>query len=220
MAMVPERSNPLHNFSMPHLKWGNQRLLRCMKVNPNEGITSSSRRSSSGMVGNNGCNGVDEIEAQVLLHLHKGANKKGFSGSEEKQPEKDDSEAAKTVVEKPWNLRTRRAACKSPDNKPSKSSKLSPPRKRIEKNHPVVVSPPKLVRLRGVGEKKERGKFSLSLPRDEIEEDYVGMFGVRPPRRPKKRVRIIQRQLDALLPGSCLYEVTADLYKIPNELES
>ncbi|KAL0010187.1 hypothetical protein SO802_005295 [Lithocarpus litseifolius] len=37
MAMGPERSKALHNFTMPCLKWGNQRYLRCMKPGPDGG---------------------------------------------------------------------------------------------------------------------------------------------------------------------------------------
>lgn len=32
MAMGPERSKPLHNFTLPRLRWGGQRYMRCMKV--------------------------------------------------------------------------------------------------------------------------------------------------------------------------------------------
>ncbi|XP_042494954.1 uncharacterized protein LOC122074157 [Macadamia integrifolia] len=46
MAMAPERSRPLHNFDMPCLRWGNQRVLRCMKVNSNGEISPFDRRLS------------------------------------------------------------------------------------------------------------------------------------------------------------------------------
>ncbi|KOM52803.1 hypothetical protein LR48_Vigan09g146200 [Vigna angularis] len=32
MATGPERSKPLHNFLLPYLKWGTQRLLRCVNA--------------------------------------------------------------------------------------------------------------------------------------------------------------------------------------------
>ncbi|GFZ16070.1 hypothetical protein Acr_25g0004790 [Actinidia rufa] len=41
MALGPERSKSLHNFDMPRLNWGTQRLLRCMNVNPNAEALSS-----------------------------------------------------------------------------------------------------------------------------------------------------------------------------------
>ncbi|KAM7275829.1 hypothetical protein ACFE04_017695 [Oxalis oulophora] len=60
----------------------------------------------------------------------------------------------------------------------------------------------------------ERAKFSISLMRKEIEDDFMKMVGHRPPRRPKKRQRTVQRQMDNLFPGTWLREVTADDYKV------
>ncbi|GAA0162628.1 hypothetical protein LIER_18673 [Lithospermum erythrorhizon] len=65
------------------------------------------------------------------------------------------------------------------------------------------------------GEKKERVKFSVSLTRREIEEDFIAMVRHRPPRRPMKRPKYIQKQLDTLFPGVSLSEITADMYKVP-----
>ena len=53
---------------------------------------------------------------------------------------------------------------------------------------------------RGIGEeeseKNEKLKFSVSLLKAEIEEDYSIIIGKRPPRRPKKRPRIVQKKLN------------------------
>ncbi|OMO63500.1 hypothetical protein COLO4_32388 [Corchorus olitorius] len=46
------------------------------------------------------------------------------------------------------------------------------------------------------------------------------MAGHRPPRRPKKRSRHVQKQLDSLFPGLWLTEVTADFYKVPESVEN
>ncbi|KAL8463296.1 hypothetical protein ACS0TY_034082 [Phlomoides rotata] len=64
------------------------------------------------------------------------------------------------------------------------------------------------------GAKKERPKLSVALSKSEIEEDFYSMVGHRPPRRPKKRNRNVQRQLDTLFPGLWLSEVTPDMYKV------
>ncbi|KAJ0094613.1 hypothetical protein Patl1_15053 [Pistacia atlantica] len=63
--------------------------------------------------------------------------------------------------------------------------------------------------------KKERVKFAVNLTRKEIEEDFMELVGHRPPRRPKKRPRNVQKQLDNLFPGLWLTEVTVDSYKVP-----
>nr|GMD18518.1 hypothetical protein DM860_013219 [Ipomoea batatas] len=47
MAMGPERSRPLHNFTLPcELKWGNQKFLRCVKLDSNGEIAAVHRRSN------------------------------------------------------------------------------------------------------------------------------------------------------------------------------
>ncbi|KAJ4978764.1 hypothetical protein NE237_009544 [Protea cynaroides] len=61
MAMAPERRRPLHNFNMPCSKWGNQKFLKCMKLNSNgkiptvDGVhllrSSASEAESEGFIG-------------------------------------------------------------------------------------------------------------------------------------------------------------------------
>ncbi|KAJ4973687.1 hypothetical protein NE237_006861 [Protea cynaroides] len=47
MEMTPERRRPIHNFKLPAgLNWGNQQLVRCMKVNSNGEIPTVDLRSS------------------------------------------------------------------------------------------------------------------------------------------------------------------------------
>ncbi|MED6184944.1 hypothetical protein PIB30_052326 [Stylosanthes scabra] len=138
------------------------------------------------------------------------------------------SAAAVTVAEmRPWNLRTRRAPCRDPAVVSGESWKGMV---RIEEKRPCssplrttgggfsggsgVVMPPK---LKAGPEKMEKVKFSLPLARKDIEDDFMKLVGHRPPRRPKKRPRIVQRQLDSLFPGLWLSEVTADSYKVPEE---
>ncbi|CAI9785392.1 unnamed protein product [Fraxinus pennsylvanica] len=53
------------------------------------------------------------------------------------------------------------------------------------------------------GEKREIAKFSVPLLRREIEEDFMAMVGHKPPRRPKKRAKNVQKELDTLFPGLC-----------------
>ncbi|KAH7516509.1 uncharacterized protein LOC107429460 [Ziziphus jujuba] len=126
---------------------------------------------------------------------------------------------ATTAVDlRPWNLRTRRVACKSSnggggkglrteERKPNNNSPL-----RSDGGNNGGKSPRP---VRGLPEKKDRPKFSVPLARKEIEEDFMEMLGNRPPRRPKKRPRMVQKQLDCLFPGLWLTEVTADSYKVP-----
>ncbi|KAK1408894.1 hypothetical protein QVD17_41026 [Tagetes erecta] len=60
----------------------------------------------------------------------------------------------------------------------------------------------------------KKHKFSISLAREEIEEDIFSITGAKPNRRPKKRSRTVQKQLDTLFPGLWLGTITADSYKV------
>ncbi|KAJ0962709.1 hypothetical protein J5N97_027831 [Dioscorea zingiberensis] len=129
-------------------------------------------------------------------------------------------EEASSPSARPWNLRTRRAACSAPmegdgtEAKNSGSRSRSP--SRMEK---VGTSSARTVRLRseGGGDKAQKGGESRSrrlivpLSKEEIEEDFYAFKGSKPPRRPKKRPRIVQRQLESLCPAFWLSEVTPDM---------
>ncbi|CAO2178712.1 unnamed protein product [Urochloa humidicola] len=102
------------------------------------------------------------------------------------------------AAQRPWNLRTRRSATAAP---------ARPAIPEGAEDEEAVPAPPPAV------EAKKRG-FSIALSKEEIAEDFVAIRGSRPPRRPKKRPRTVQRQLDLLYPGLCLADVTPGSYKI------
>ncbi|XP_057805508.1 uncharacterized protein LOC131020605 isoform X2 [Salvia miltiorrhiza] len=68
----------------------------------------------------------------------------------------------------------------------------------------------------GNGGKKEKRKLSISIPltKEEIEEDIFALTGSKPARRPKKRAKNIQKQVDTCFPGLWLVSITADSYKV------
>lgn len=221
IRMATEKPHPLHNFSLPVLKWGNQRLLRCMKVDPNvldrrspPSDAESADRSSPNRSGS--CrkpstpsppeksrnppkptasdSGIEEIRAKLLDHLRTAADQMRYKVPEDK--EEEESSALR-----PWNLRTRRAACKAPADAGRVGASPPPP-------PPPPAENSTRSRLRGSvaaaaaaaaaaqAAVKEKKKLSVSLLREEVEQDYLAMTGSKPPRRPKKRARIVQRQLD------------------------
>ncbi|XP_057962144.1 uncharacterized protein LOC131153712 [Malania oleifera] len=61
----------------------------------------------------------------------------------------------------------------------------------------------------------DEAKFTIPLSRQEAEEDYLARLGHKPPRRPKKRAKAVQKEIDALFPGSTLTGITAHRYKVP-----
>nr|GMD24888.1 uncharacterized protein LOC109156702 [Ipomoea batatas] len=135
---------------------------------------------------------------------------------------------------RPWNLRTRRSACKTaatgipadggggssrglnidvtkPNVSPSRTTDNKSPRLRSGSVGAATAG------ASSSGEKRDRAKFSVPLGKREIEEDFMAILGQRPPRRPKKRPKLVQRNLDTLFPGLWLSEITPDLYKVPDD---
>ncbi|KAI3497871.1 hypothetical protein L2E82_13824 [Cichorium intybus] len=77
-----------------------------------------------------------------------------------------------------------------------------------------LTSEKKLTRpKRNLEKKEERAKFSIALSRKEIEDDFITMIGKKPPRKPNKRPKNVQNDLQGIYPGSRLCEVHRDLYK-------
>ncbi|KAL9994925.1 hypothetical protein Hdeb2414_s0857g00954741 [Helianthus debilis subsp. tardiflorus] len=204
-----ERLKPLHNFDSPYLKWGNQKLLRCMKVVDRTHSTES------------GCGGSvigtrrrdSEFEKRKRFRSNGDIHKVGEIKDAILRDGLVDATATTSFnspADRPGNLRTRRA----PTNGVNGNGEVLKP------NSPPVTNEYKYLSNNGNGEKKERAKFSVSLSRRELEEDFMAMAGRRLPRKPKKRPRFVQKQLDTLFPGLWLSEITADLYKVPDEAET
>ncbi|KAJ6722576.1 hypothetical protein OIU74_007215 [Salix koriyanagi] len=68
---------------------------------------------------------------------------------------------------------------------------------------------------KGKGKEKEKKvRFSIPLTKVEIEEDIYSLTGSKPARRPKKRAKHVQKNLDCLFPGMWLDSITPDCYKV------
>ncbi|XP_021683291.2 uncharacterized protein LOC110666922 isoform X2 [Hevea brasiliensis] len=128
---------------------------------------------------------------------------------------------AEETITKTWNLRPRRAVIKASDGNggvPKICGAVAPETKAQE------PSRPELTRSRNtndakVAEKKEKEKekklkLSIPLTKEEIEEDVYALTGSKPARRPKKRPKHVQKQLDCLFPGLWLSSITPDVYKV------
>ncbi|KAF2298708.1 hypothetical protein GH714_025624 [Hevea brasiliensis] len=119
---------------------------------------------------------------------------------------------------RPWNLRTRRAACKAPLRMDEKRN-IDSPKKILEIDSPRR-NDTSLIKRQSMEPLKDRVKFSVPLSKEEIEQDFMEIARIRPPRRPKKRPRMVQKYLDSIFPGLWLTEVTPDSYKVPEVPES
>ncbi|KAI3730593.1 hypothetical protein L1987_61764 [Smallanthus sonchifolius] len=216
-----ERLKPLHNFDLPYLKWGNQKLLRCMKVDSIADPNQSSPEKLNSRIGVAGDGEIEATREKLMFDFQKQVGEMKDAILREGLVDLPATATATTTTvfnspaERPWNLRTRRAACKAPRSPSYGNGEVLKP------NSSPVANECRDPNLRPAGsEKREREKFSVSLSRHELEEDFMAMAGRRLPRKPKKRPRIVQKQLDTLFPGLWLSEITADLYKVPDEAET
>ncbi|XP_076956011.1 uncharacterized protein LOC143631033 [Bidens hawaiensis] len=232
---------PLHNFDLPCLKWGNQKLLRCMKVESTadrpETSTPPPRRNSEFRFRSSDryrFPSSEKLPARITDgEIEATREKLMFDFQKEVVKMKDailrDTAAATTAAasnQTPWNLRTRRAALTAANgmnvnvNNNGEVLKLKPNSNGSSYYSPALTASNDAVNASVSGEKRERPKFSVALSRRELEDDFMAMAGRRLPRKPKKRPRIVQRQLDTLFPGLWLSEITADMYKVPDESET
>ncbi|KZV42091.1 hypothetical protein F511_11687 [Dorcoceras hygrometricum] len=117
-------------------------------------------------------------------------------------------------INRPWNLRKRRAACKTPASGFVDGVHGAGGKGVMADGAAAVTDKSLRSGGNGCGEKRKREKFSVALSKGEIEEDFLAFTGHRPPRRPKKRAKNVQRGLDTLFPGLWLTEITPELYKV------
>ncbi|KAK7306917.1 hypothetical protein VNO77_39546 [Canavalia gladiata] len=235
------RSNPLHNFSLPFLKWGSQRRMRCTTAfAAGAGSSCGGDRRFSGSNSDESTatgksefepargikrrvfdsddddDGIAAVREKLMLDLKAEADRMKDAILRNGEEEEEEEE---TVM--PWNLRKRRAKGKAPVSAGDSGKMLKIDDKKQNRFSPAMpdgaVTLPK---LRSSSDKTERVKFSVQLSRKEIEEDFMKMLGQKPPRRPNKRPKVVQKQLDTLFPGLWLTEVTADSYKVLEAAEN
>ncbi|KAI5423359.1 uncharacterized protein LOC127135698 [Lathyrus oleraceus] len=142
-------------------------------------------------------------------------------GSGEKKEEikverSDEVEEPMVKILKTWNLRPRKLATKPEDKVNIGSSSGGRSRMGVASTR---ESKPRFAKSRARPSlerpvvKKERG-FVFALTKEEIEHDFMHMTGEKPPKKPLKRPKIVQKNLDVLFPSMKLTNVTPDKYGV------
>ena len=140
--------------------------------------------------------GIEEYGEKIISDLRTEAEKMkalifrerivDFEDEDKKEREREASPPGVAAEVKPWNLRKRRAACKSPVAESVNCD--------------------------------EDAKFMSTLSKKEMEDDYMTMMGHRPPRRPKKRLRTLQKQIDVTPNTQSFFFLTDSVFQILNLL--
>ncbi|KAH9605245.1 hypothetical protein KSS87_002433 [Heliosperma pusillum] len=223
-------SRSRHNFSSAptfNFTWGGQRHLRCVKhpelylpsgfgafasETPNYPPPSDDDDDEED---DGDGDGIDAVREKLTIDFRAELDQLKATYLKPQPPPPpmsgNDVETAATTTtteNRPWNLRTRRV-CKIPINSNCNGNNFD----RKPNSSPAKNSDGELAR-----EEKKRVKFTVSLSKREIEEDFLAMAGVRPARRPKKRAKSVQKQVDAICPGFWLTEINADMYKVIEQL--
>ncbi|KAF7138719.1 hypothetical protein RHSIM_Rhsim07G0115300 [Rhododendron simsii] len=201
MATAPLKSQPLHNFSLPQLRWGHKSHAH---------VNQRYRRPSD----------TPTAAAENHHHSPSPSEQESYGGNRDMSRFPMASCSSQKAViereedrekEKPWNLRPRKAVVRIPSNGGE-----------LTETAPFSENLPKSTRLRGYveglkkkEEEEEKRKYLwIALCREEIEEDVYAMTGSKPARRPKKRPKTVQKQLDNLFPGLYLTGITPDSYRV------
>ncbi|KAM3346337.1 hypothetical protein ACQJBY_020733 [Aegilops geniculata] len=178
--------------------WGSHRMLRCAPVNRAGDAIAPARRSSSQQ--------LDEVSERLLLGLREAAAAAAPGGGGGSAADDDESPGAgEAASPRPSKARTRRRRRALMPPSPAPAASASPQASERER---------RLVRADAL----DRPRFSATLSAEEIEEDVYALTGAVPRRRPRRRrPGAVQKQLDMLLPGAWLSEITAEFYRVPDD---
>uniref|UniRef100_A0A7N0TZZ4 Uncharacterized protein n=1 Tax=Kalanchoe fedtschenkoi TaxID=63787 RepID=A0A7N0TZZ4_KALFE len=217
---------PLHNFSLSFLKWGNKSHVNSFHRSrrstppPEQPRSQYARRSESrDMVDDSGRFGAheDHRAARIRVDFASVSVEEKLSRSIEYDDQKEDEEGREREEEynreeaqKIWNLRPRKNAAVKNGYEIGTSGGVGSVG-GLSKDVAVHVNSGAVEK-----KKKEKMKLWISLSKEEIEEDIFIMTGSRPARKPKRRPKSLQKQLDSVFPGLGLLGATADTFKIPD----
>ncbi|XVF52570.1 hypothetical protein PTKIN_Ptkin05aG0029100 [Pterospermum kingtungense] len=218
MATAPVKSQPLHNFNFPFLKWGTH----------GGGGSSSSTAANDRRRSPESDSDQDRLRPTRVGSRSTRIHRLSFTPPPKpiiKQSHREEEEEEQEEEEEAEPLKQRKHEAGEEEEETSQRPWNLRPRKLVVETTAVVekmseTAAPKSVRLRGLaengggGEKKEKRRFWIALSKEEIEEDIFVMTGSRPSRRPKKRPKNVQKQLDSVFPGLWLVGTTADAYRV------
>ncbi|KAI3689743.1 hypothetical protein L2E82_47710 [Cichorium intybus] len=201
MATVPaKQQQPLHNFSLPFLKWGQRTQINnhCRRRYRNFPLTDSSDSDLNNCrkphrFHNRGSRDtkrkIDEEDGGVLLEKGDTTGKSS------------DVAAAADGDVKPWNLRPRKLVINTGDNNGAIVGVSNAKSGWLLRGVAAASAEEEKVKEKEKedDQMKKKRRLWISLSKEEIEEDVYAFTGSRPARRPKKRNRTAQKQVDVCI---------------------
>ncbi|XP_047339466.1 uncharacterized protein LOC124942939 [Impatiens glandulifera] len=200
MATAPMKSKPLHNFSLPYLKWSHKKQV----FNNSDNLLRKSALSSCST------QKQDDVFEEDVHQVDESLKRKWNFRSM--------NVVSKETVEIGIVSKKRLVVVDDDDNHDDyhMGNAILPQK---------TENQPKSMRLRGLtadgygmDRRKEKRKFWIALSREEIEEDIYAMTGLKPSRKPKKRLKNVQKQLDNVFPGLNFVGLSSDAYRLNQSL--
>lgn len=162
---------------------------------PTDHVTDKSKLTAAAEEGDGG--GVKEGKSKIYIRL-RGKNKCDDVVQNDILDKTGGGEA-EDMVGKSWNLRPRKPMRKLMSNGQGVQNDVVNNRGFSQPQQvTAATSRQEVVRTEEKKKEKEaaKEKFSIALTRQEIEEDIFVMTGSKPARRPRKRAKVVQRQID------------------------
>ncbi|KAL7595447.1 uncharacterized protein LOC111880939 [Lactuca sativa] len=216
MATVPTKNQQrLHNFSLPFLKWGQRTQINnnCRRRYRNFPLTDSDLNNDRKPHRFHNRESKDtktkEEEENGGVLLDRGDNTGKSS----------DVAAAADGDVKPWNLRPRRFVINTADGNGAVMGVNSAKSGWLLRGGASAAAADEEKIKEKEKEKEEdqmkkKRRLWISLSKEEIEEDVYAFTGSKPARRPKKRNKTAQKQVDNVFPGLYLVGISADSYRV------
>ncbi|XP_050236425.1 uncharacterized protein LOC126686428 [Mercurialis annua] len=241
-SSLKSHHQPLHNFSLPDLKWSinqttgaatNHHPHRLRKSPHGETAVKTDNSDQKSKIfiriktkNTSSVNCVDNDDVDDDDHRHNDGG--GDTEDQTSSPAAVGVEEVEETLTKTWNLRPRKPMTYNPPlgllKAGSQEIKTQEPGRaeltRSLRNGNSESRAAATATAMAAGDKKDKEKkkvkFSIPLTKEEIEEDVYALTGLKPARRPKKRAKHVQKQLDCLFPGLWLASVTPEDYRVPD----
>ncbi|KAI9182726.1 hypothetical protein LWI28_028267 [Acer negundo] len=208
-----QQQSSLHNFVLPELKWTVSSNVNAYRSSRNyqspppprqdEAGSDSEKTEKSEKKKSDADSASDGGRTKFVIRIR--------SKNSMVADEADHVSAAEYMVPKSWNFRPRKAVTKT---KVNNNGYASGGAVKIGGAGKATQGPTPSVKATAAKNNNEKPKFSISLTKEEIEEDFLAMTGSKPPRKAQKRARSVQKQLDYVFPGLWLDSITPDSYRL------
>uniref|UniRef100_A0A0D9WJ83 DUF1639 domain-containing protein n=1 Tax=Leersia perrieri TaxID=77586 RepID=A0A0D9WJ83_9ORYZ len=171
------------------LQWGNRKRLRCVKVHRRDVDAAATVAAEKAAASQR------RAAAAGSLAHHRSARNSEESGAVRGSTQQHQMNGIRAVA--------------SPEReRPARGSNV------INNNGGPPASPDEKKGSSSGSEGSIWPKFAVALTNKEKEEDFLVFKGSRPPQRPKKRAKLIQRTVNLVCPGTWLCDLTLERYEV------